>query len=249
MALLTLHTIILGLIEGLTEFIPVSSTAHLLLVGRVITVPQAFLEVLSISIQSGAILAAVWYFWGTLWSNWSLIPKVLVGFIPTAVAGVLLYPLIKPLLSSTTVIASALIIGGVLLILIRPRDTKENIESISYKQAFLIGLMQIFAFIPGLSRAGSTLIGGTVLRIPRQIIVAFSFLIAIPTILGASAVEIRHAPTLSASEWQLIALGSIVAFIVALLSIRFFITLLTKKPLSWFGWYRIVLGILVLLFI
>lgn len=249
MALVAFHTIILGIIEGLTEFIPVSSTAHLLLAGRVITMPQAFLEVLSISIQSGAILAAVWYFWGTLWSNRSLIPKVIVGFIPTAIAGVLLYPLIKPLLSSTLVISIALIVGGILLILIRTHDTEESVESISYKQAILLGLMQIFAFIPGMSRAGSTLIGGTLLRIPRQIIVAFSFLIAIPTILGASAVELRSAPTLSASEWQLIALGSTVAFIVALLSIRFFITLLTKKPLAVFGWYRIALGILVLMFV
>ncbi len=247
MALVVLHTIILGIIEGVTEFIPVSSTAHLLLAGRVIALPQEFLEVLSISIQSGAILAAVWYFWGTVWSNRSLIPKVIVGFIPTALAGFLLYPFIKPLLSRPLVIACALIIGGILLIVIRPRDTEESVESISYGQAFLIGLMQVFAFIPGMSRAGSTLIGGTVLRIPRQIIVAFSFLIAIPTILGASAVELRSVPALTLAEWQLIALGSIVAFIVALVTIRFFITLLTKKPLSWFGWYRIVLGILVLL--
>ncbi|HEY0979882.1 MAG TPA: undecaprenyl-diphosphate phosphatase [Candidatus Paceibacterota bacterium] len=249
MALLTFHTIILGIIEGLTEFIPVSSTAHLLLAGRIITVPQAFLEVLSISIQSGAILAAAWYFWGTVWNNRSLIPKVIVGFIPTAIAGVLFYPLIKPLLSSSLVIAWALIIGGILLILIRPHDTQAPVESISYKQALAIGLMQIFAFIPGLSRAGSTLIGGTLVQIPRQIIIGFSFLIAIPTIVGASAVELKNAPMLSANEWQLVALGSVVAFAVALLSIRFFITLLTKKPLSWFGWYRIALGILVLLFI
>lgn len=249
MAFITFHTIVLGIIEGLTEFIPVSSTAHLLLAGRIITVPQQFLEVLSISIQSGAILAAVWYFWGTVWRNRSLIPKVILGFIPTGIAGVLLYPLIKPLFASTLVIAFALIVGGIVLIILKPQDTDEPVESITYVQAFLIGLVQIFAFIPGISRAGATLIGGTMLRIPRQIIITFSFLLAVPTILGASVVELRHAPVLSNTEWQLIALGSVVAFLVALLTIQFFITVLTKKPLAIFGWYRIMLGILVLLFI
>lgn len=246
MALLAFHTIILGIIEGLTEFIPVSSTAHLLLAGRAITMPEPFLEVLSISIQSGAILASVWYFFGTVWSNRSLIPKVVVGFIPTGIAGVLLYPLIKPLFASTFVIALALILGGIILIVLKPRDTDEAVERITYMQAFLIGIAQIFAFIPGISRAGATLIGGTMLRIPRQVIVAFSFLLAVPTILGASVVELRHAPALSNTEWQLIALGCAVAFLVALLTIQFFITVLTKKPLALFGWYRIGLGLLVL---
>ena len=249
MALLVIKTIILGIVEGLTEFIPVSSTAHLLLAGKLITFPQTLLEVLSISIQTGAILAAVWYFWNTVWSNLSLIPKVIVGFIPTAIAGVLLYPLIKPLLASTTVIALALIIGGIILLFIKPRDTEDPVNTISYWQSFLIGLLQIFAFIPGVSRAGATLIGGTLLGIPRQVIVAFSFLIAIPTILGASVVELRNAPTLTTNEWFLVVLGSVVAFVVALTSIKFFIRFLTTKPLSYFGWYRIAIGILVLLFV
>ena len=244
-----IKTIILGIVEGLTEFIPVSSTAHLLLVGKIITVPQVFLEVLSISIQAGAILAAVWYFWKTLWSNMTLIPKVIVGFIPTAIAGVTLYPLIKPLFSSTTVIAVALILGGIALILLKPKDTEQQVETITYKQSILIGIMQVFAFIPGVSRAGATLIGGTLAGIPRQMIVAFSFLIAIPTILGASVVELKSAPLLTPTEYSLIVLGGAVAFVVGLLSIRFFIKFLTTKPLSYFGWYRIIIGVLVLLFL
>jgi len=249
MEFLIIKTIILGLVEGLTEFIPVSSTAHLLLVGQIITIPEHLLEVLSISIQTGAILAAVWYFWNTIWNNMSLIPKVLVGFIPTGIAGILLYPIIKPLFSSTTTIALALIIGGVILILIRPNDTQNDVQEISYRQALLIGIAQIFSFIPGVSRAGSTLIGGTLLGIPRSVIVSFSFLLAIPTILGASVIELRNTPVLTSSEWQLIAIGTAVSFVVGLFAIRFFITILTKKPLSWFGWYRILIGILVLLFL
>lgn len=249
MEFLILKTIILGIVEGLTEFIPVSSTAHLLLVGQLIVIPEHLLEVLSISIQGGAILAAVWYFWNTIWSNLSLIPKVVVGFIPTGIAGIALYPLIKPLFSNTTTIALALIIGGVALILIRSNDTPTNVSTITYRQAFMLGIAQIFSFIPGVSRAGATLIGGTIVRIPRSIIVSFSFLLAIPTILGASVVELRNTPLLTSSEWQLIAIGAVVSFVVGLFAIRFFITILTKKPLSWFGWYRILVGILVLLFV
>ncbi len=244
-----LHTLILGIVEGLTEFIPVSSTAHLLLVGHTLGIPDGmYLEAFSICIQSGAILAAVWYFWGTVWKNRTLIPKVIIGFIPTGIAGLLLYPVIKPLLGNTVIMALALILGGVALLFIKPTDTADSVTTISYKQAFYIGLMQIFSFIPGISRAGATLIGGTLLRIPRNVIVPFSFLLAIPTILGAGVVEIRHVAGITSSQWGFIALGTVVAFITALLSIRFFMRLLTKKPLAVFGWYRIFIGLIVLIF-
>lgn len=245
-----LHTLILGIIEGLTEFIPVSSTAHLFLAGRILGIPaNNFLEAFSICIQSGAILAAVWYFWGMVWSNRGIIPKVIVGFIPTGIAGIALYPLIKPLLGNTVVMALALILGGIGLLLIKPLDTSDSVTTISYKQAFFIGLVQIFSFIPGISRAGATLIGGTLLRIPRTVIVPFSFLLAIPTILGAGVVEMRHVTGIMSSEWVFIAIGTVIAFITALLTIKFFMRLLTKKPLAWFGWYRIVIGLVVLIFL
>lgn len=243
-----LHTIILGIIEGLTEFIPVSSTAHLLLAGNALGMASGqFIEALSISIQSGAILAALWYFWKTIWKNIGLIPKVALAFVPTAIAGILLYPLIKPLFASTSVIAIALIAGGIGLILITSDETAVEVKDISYKQALLIGVAQIASFIPGISRAGATLIGGSLMRIPRSLIVHFSFLLAIPTIVGAGVVEVRHVTGLSQEEWLLIGIGAIVAFVVALATIRFFIALLTKQPLAWFGWYRIALGIVVLL--
>ena len=244
------HTILLGVIEGLTEFIPVSSTAHLLLAGTLLGIPHGqFLEGLSICIQSGAILAAVFYFWKLVWRHSELFWKVVVGFIPTGIAGVLLYPLIKHFLGSTILIGIALILGGIGLILIKPHDAETKPTDITFKQAFWIGVMQIGAFIPGVSRAGATLIGGTLLGIPRQTIVTFSFLLAIPTILGAGIVEAGHIGTLTASQWALIGLGTLVAFITALLSIKWFINILTKKPLSWFGWYRVAIGILILIFL
>lgn len=245
--LLILQTILLGVIEGLTEFIPVSSTAHLLLLGHSIDFARPeLLDTLSIAIQSGAIMAAVVFFWNTIWSNRTLIGKVIVGFIPTGIAGVLLYPVIKPLFENNLTIALALIVGGLALIPIRTQENERALATLTYKEAFILGCMQIVSFIPGVSRAGATLIGGSIARIPRTLIIPFSFLLAIPTILGASVVEMRHAPALSQSDWGLVTIGTIVAFVVALVSIKFFIHLLTKKPLSWFGWYRIGIGLIIL---
>lgn len=247
---LAAHAILLGIIEGLTEFLPVSSTAHLLLAGNALGVSQgAFLEAFSIAIQSGAILAAVIYFWKDIWTSRSLWWKVGLAFVPTAIAGVLLYPIIKPLFASYEVMAIALIVGGVALLFITPRDDGRTVASVSAREALLIGTMQIASFVPGVSRAGATLIGGSLARMSRSVIVPFSFLLAIPTIVGAGVVEARHVTGLSDSQWLLIALGGLVAFATALLTIRFFLSLLTKKPLSWLGWYRIALGAIVLIFI
>jgi undecaprenyl-diphosphatase len=247
---LIIKVIVMGIVEGLTEFVPVSSTAHLLLVGNALNLSSpAFIETLSISIQAGAILAVIWCFWRTIWSSRSMIWKVAIAFIPTAIAGILLYPLLKPLFENQLIIALALIAGGIGLIVIKPIDTDESqrVSSISWRNAFVIGLTQIASFIPGVSRAGATLIGGTLLKIPRSVIVPFSFLLAIPTILGASVVALHDVPNMKTNEWFLILLGALVAFIIALFTIRFFIRLLTTKPLAWFGWYRIAIGILVLL--
>jgi undecaprenyl-diphosphatase len=243
------HSIILGIVEGLTEFIPVSSTAHLLIAGTLLKFPsQAALETLSISIQGGAILAVVFHFWNTIWKSGTLFWKIVIAFLPTGIAGILLYPYIRQMLDNNLVIALALIIGGIVLVFIRPIEENRTASTITWKQAFLIGLVQIASFIPGVSRAGSTIIGGTLLKIPRSIIVPFSFLLAIPTILGASVVSVTDV-RISGNDWGLIAVGAVVAFITALFTIRFFMNLLTKKPLSWFGWYRIAVGVLVLVFL
>lgn len=250
MGLNLLTTIALGVVEGLTEFAPISSTAHILISGHVLGVGISdFFKVFTVAIQSGAILAAIVYFWKTVWGNISLIPKVVVGFIPTAISGLLLQSTISKLFESNSIIAWSLIVGGIILLFLKPIDTETDIKNISYKQAFIIGCTQVLAFIPGVSRSGATLIGGTLLKIPRSHIVAFSFLLGIPTILGASVVELHSLPNLLLSQWSMIAIGSVIAFITALLTMRWFINLLTKKPLSWFGWYRIAVGIIVLVFI
>lgn len=243
-------SIILGIVEGLSEFAPISSTAHILLSGAALSIQASdFFSVFVVAIQSGAIVAAIIYFWSTILNRLSIIPKIAVGFLPTAVVGLLFHSFISTLFANNIIIAIALIVGGIIFLFLKPIDTDSDVSTISYKQAFLIGCAQLFAFIPGMSRSGSTLIGGTLLRIPRGHIVAFSFILGIPTILGASVVQIQSIPPLSNSQWTLITVGSLTAFVTALLTMKWFITLLTKKPLSWFGWYRIILGIIVLIFV
>jgi undecaprenyl-diphosphatase len=250
MGLTLLTTIVLGIVEGLTEFAPVSSTAHILISGKALGITQTdFFEVFSIAIQSGAILAAVIYFWKTIWGNLSLIPKIIVSFIPTAIAGLILQSLISKAFGSPALIGLALIVGGIIFLFLKPIDTPSEVKDISYKQALIIGCTQILAFIPGVSRSGATLIGGTTLRIPRSQIVPFSFLLGIPTILGASVMGLNSLPPLSPPQWTMIIVGTITAFITALLTMKWFINLLTKKPLSWFGWYRIVVGIIILILV
>jgi undecaprenyl-diphosphatase len=250
MALTFFTSLILGLVEGLTEFAPVSSTAHILLAGKLLGIPPSiFFTVFTVAIQSGAILAAVFYFWRVVWKNLSLIPKVFVGCIPTALAGLVLHSFVSEIFASTWIIGIGLIFGGVGLISIKPVDTTTDIRTISYKEAFWIGVAQILALIPGISRSGATLIGGTLFRIPRETIIVFSFLLGIPTIFGASIVELRTLSRIPNAQWGLLSIATITAFITALLTIRWFIRVLTKKPLAWFGWYRIALGIIVLVFL
>jgi undecaprenyl-diphosphatase len=247
MGLNFLNTIIISIVEGLTEFAPVSSTAHILVTGKILGITSSeFFSIFTVVIQSGAILAAVIYFWKTIWSNISLIPKVIVGFIPTAIVGFLLKSTISKLFSGSYIIGISLIIGGIIFLFLKPIDDESTIKNISYKESFLIGCSQILAFIPGVSRSGATLIGGTLLGISRSQIVIFSFILGIPTILGASVLELKSVPYLTYQEWFLIFVGLITAFITAFLTIKFFINLLTKKPLFYFAIYRIVIGVLVL---
>lgn len=255
MGIMIIKTIVLGIVEGLTEFIPVSSTAHLLITERILHIAATpFITVLTVVIQSGAMLAAVIFFWKMVWKHLSLIPKVIVAFLPTVVVGLFAAHFLSTLFSASVVIALALIIGGVVFLILKPNDsTDRNITdpatTLTYKESFLIGLSQIVAIIPGVSRSGATLIGGTLAKIPRELIVTFSFILAIPTIFGASAVELRHLPALTHGELGLIVLGTAVSFIVALCTMRFMLRALTKKPLKIFGWYRIVIGFIFLILV
>jgi len=259
-----LHALILGIIEGLTEFLPISSTAHLVLAGEWLRLPSSeFLKTFEISIQLGAILAVVVLYWKKIWSGRDMILKIGTAFIPTAVIGLLLYKIVKSyLLDNNFIIASALLGGGLVIIGLeryyKLRDTasaaggsEENTDSaaISYRQAFLIGLCQSLAIIPGVSRAGATIIGGLGLGIKRAVIVEFSFLLAIPTMLAASGLDIYKSraalSVLSAGDSLSWLVGFVAAFVTAIIGVRFFLKFIQTRDFQAFGWYRLALGAIV----
>jgi len=256
----TIHGLILGLVEGLTEFLPISSTAHLILAQQWLRLPSSeFLKTFSISIQLGAIIAVVIMYWRRVLNNREIIGKVMAAFVPTAIIGLALYGFIKRyLLDSPLIIAWALIIGGVLIILLekyyakRQIKTEENnnLANISYSQAILIGFFQTLAIIPGVSRSGATIMGGLGLGIRRQDIVEFSFLLAIPTMAAATGLDlIKTNLNFSPSEIAIWVTGFITAFITAILGIKFFLRFIQKNDFTIFGWYRIGLGLIVLIWL
>ncbi len=243
-------SIILGIIEGVTEFLPISSTGHLILADKILGLPQTeFLKSFEIVIQLGAI-AAVFVIFYKLFFNAKDLKKIIIGTIPTAVIGLGAYSIIKNnLLGSEIVVIWAMLIGGLLLVLFeliyKGPDTKhEEVYEITYLQAFYIGLFQVLAIIPGVSRSASTIIGGLLLGIPRTTVVQFSFLLAVPAILGASVVDIYHNPSVfSDGNAIILIVGFLTAFIVAIISIKFLLRYIRNHNFIPFGIYRIVLAL------
>lgn len=248
-----LHAIILGIVEGLTEFLPISSTAHLVVANRLLAIPITdFVKSFDIIIQLGAILAVVILYLRRLLLDRATFQKIVVAFSPTAVVGLLLYPLVKNnLLGNLKVIAYALLIGGIVMIIFEhTRQSKKAEKHISYFRALMIGIFQSLAIIPGVSRAGATIIGGQSLGVSRKTIVEFSFLLAIPTMMAASGLDlIKSNISFNTSEWLLLIVGFISAFITALFAVRFFLRYIENHSFSAFGWYRIVIGLLILFFL
>jgi undecaprenyl-diphosphatase len=249
-----IHTVILGLIEGLTEFLPVSSTGHLIIASEWLRIPQTeFLKSFEIIIQLGAILAVAVLYVNRLRKGVTLWKKVLAAFIPTAIIGYVLYKIVKTfLIGNVPVVATSLIVGGLVIIAFerwygaRQRFGKP-LEDISYREAIIIGCVQSIAVIPGVSRSAATIIGGLAQGISREAIVEFSFLLAVPVIGAAAVLDIIKSPILvTGNEWGLLLLGMVVAFITALFSIKFFISFIKSHTFTWFGYYRILLGMVTL---
>lgn len=241
-----LDSIILGVIEGLTEFLPVSSTGHLILASALLHIPgSAFLSTFEIVIQLGAILAVIILFWREF-LDLEVLKRVLVAFLPTAVIGYALYHFIKQLLQSEFVVVWALALGGLAIIAIewfrRGNDTTDaDIRSLTYTQCALVGLAQALAVIPGVSRSGATVMGGLLMKIPRATIFKFSFLLAVPTMLAASGLDlIKNPDALVGANMNVLILGFAVAFAVALSTIRAAMNFVKKRSFAPFGIYRIV---------
>lgn len=256
-----IHAIILGIVEGISEFLPISSTAHLIITAKLLQIEQSsFLSSFLISIQLGAILSVVVLYAKTIWQKPKLILKIAAAFIPTAIIGLTLYQFIKSfLLESLITISLALFFGGIVIIILEKyfktkqtskldeEESKLELENISYKKAAYIGLFQSLAVIPGVSRSAATIMGGLSLGISRKNIVEFSFLLALPTMAAATALDLYKSPPLLDNSTILVWLIGIVgSFITAIVGIRFFLKYIKNNDFQIFGWYRIVIGLIVL---
>ena len=242
-----LQALILGIVEGLTEFLPVSSTAHLILANHAMRMAETdFVKSFDIIIQLGAILSVVVLYWKKFWKV-EVLTKLAVAFIPTGVIGLTVYKLVKGyLLGSVPVVVAALVIGGVVLILFdRKRvDVGDEIDfsEITHRRALLIGLFQALAMIPGTSRSAATIIGGSLLGISRRTIVEFSFMLAVPTMLGASVLDLVKSHAALSGHVATLGVGFVVSFITAILAIKSFLTYVKGHDFRVFGWYRIALA-------
>jgi undecaprenyl-diphosphatase len=242
-----LQALILGIIEGVTEFLPVSSTAHLLLAERAMHLDGEFMKSFSVIIQLGAILSVVVLYWKKFW-NWEILAKLVVAFIPTGILGLTLYKLIKGyLFENMSVILSALVIGGVLLIIFEryhdKTDAEVDFSEITYRKAALIGLFQSVAMIPGVSRSAATIVGGSMIGISKRTIVEFSFMLAVPTMAAATLLDLLKNYQNLSTNFGALAIGFVVSFITAIIAIKSFLAFVKKKAFSAFGVYRIVLAI------
>jgi len=257
-----IKAVILGVVEGFTEFLPISSTGHLILVNQFIFFDKTFTTLFDIVIQLGAILAVVVYFWERLWpftndknSNkeiWDIWFKTVVGVLPAIVFGALLASKIEEKFFNPWVVAVALLVGGLIILLVENIKNNPKITSInnlSYKTAFCIGLIQCLSLVPGVSRSGSTIIGAMVLGTSRLVATEFSFFLAIPTMFAASVYSlVKYKGILDASQIIVLSAGFIVAFFVALLSVKFIMDYIKKHNFKIFGYYRIILGIIIILY-
>ena len=253
----TLQAIILAIIEGITEFLPVSSTGHMIIGSSLMGIAeQPLTKTFTVAIQFGAILSVVMLYWKRFFNiNFQFYKRLLIAFIPAAILGKLLNDYIDMLLENVLVIAVMLLIGGVIFLLLdkwfakAEENGSDNLQS--DKSAFLIWLFQCIAMIPGVSRSAATIIGGLTQKLNKKGAAEFSFFLAVPTMFAATVYKMYELYKLegafSSEEIKLIAIGNIVAFIVAAIAIKSFISYLTKHGFKIFGWYRIIVGALIII--
>lgn len=251
--MLWFEALILGVVEGITEFLPISSTAHLMLTSTLLGIPQSdFVKTFEIAIQLGAILAVLVLYWKHF-LHVPTLTKLFVAFLPTAVVGFTLYPFIKSsLIGNNNVAVAALFLGGVLLIVfeyLHKRSARPE-RHLSHGTALLVGVAQSVAIIPGVSRSAATILGGLSLGVSRTAIVEFSFMLAVPTMLAATAYDLlKNSHLLLTANATPLAIGFVTSFLVALFAIRFLLSFVRKYDFTAFGVYRIVLAVVFALFI
>lgn len=256
-----IEAIIIAIVEGITEFLPVSSTGHMIIAQGLMGIKSdEFIKAFTVIIQFGAILSVIVLYWKRFFQSWTFYLKLLAGFVPAAILGFLFSDKIDALLESVTVVAIMLVLGGIVMLFVdkwfnKPVDNQE----LTYKNAFLIGCFQCIAMIPGVSRSMATIVGGMSRGLTRKNAAEFSFFLAVPTMAAATVYKfykLIKVPgggmfdfdfTLIIDNMATLIVGNIVAFVVALLAIKFFIGFVTKYGFKVFGWYRIAVGALILI--
>src|SRR5258706_3507679 len=252
-----IHVFLLSLIEGVTEFLPISSTGHLILASKLLGLNETnFVKTFEIVIQLGAILAVVTLYFKKFLSSFSLIKKLFVAFVPTAIVGFTLYPLIKGvLLGSSSITLNALFWGGIALIGVEWFIKKYKVQSTeykepTYKQALIIGTFQSLSVIPGLSRAAATIVGGLLTGLDRETATEFSFLLAVPTMFAATGIDLwKYLHMFTQVEFLTLFVGTVLSFVFALFAIKFLIDYVKKHDFTAFGIYRVALSILFWIFV
>jgi len=247
-----IQALIIAIVEGITEFLPISSTGHMIITKEILQMQDSeYINLFIVNIQFGAILSVVVLYWKRFIKSLDFYYKLLVAFLPAAVFGVLIGDYIDKLLDNALVVACALILGGIILLFVDKwfGDADEN-QEITYPRALKIGLFQVIAMIPGVSRSAATIIGGMAGKLNRKNAAEFSFFLAVPTMLAASAYKLfKGYGSLTPDNTGILLFGNIVAFIVAIIAIRGFIYFLTKNGFRIFGWYRIFAGLVIIILI
>lgn len=252
-----LQAIILGIVEGVTEFLPISSTGHLIVATNLLHIAESnFVKSFTILVQLGAILAVVAIYAKQLLINKERLVKLMFAFVPTAIIGFVLYKLVRQyFLGNTDLVAWSLIVGGAVLVGFEYWQAKKNregsgLEYLTYRHAALIGLFQAVAIVPGVSRSAATIVGALWLGYKREAAVEFSFLLAIPTMLAATAFDLyKNAAAITSNEFGLLGAGFVTAFIVALVSVLWLLKFIKSHTFTGFGIYRIIAGIVFLIII
>jgi len=250
------QSVIIAIIEGLTEFLPISSTGHMILASSLMKIQDdSFVKTFEIAIQLGAILAIVILYAKRFFQGLNIYYRLLIAFLPTAIIGFLAYKTIKLYLFNPTVVAISLIIGGIVLILIDKKvNTQQSettdLENISYKNAFFIGLIQCLSMIPGVSRAAATIIGGIFNGLDKKQAMEFSFLLAVPTMCAATGYDLLKTDiSFSSAEITMLVSGLLIAFVTAWISVKLFLKFTQNYGFKFFGYYRIIIGIIFLFLI
>lgn len=243
------EAIVIAIVEGLTEFLPVSSTGHMIITQELLGMEiNDFVKAFTVNIQFGAILAVVVLYWKRFFQSLEFYYKLFVAFIPAAVIGLLASDFIDSLLENVAVVAVMLVLGGVILVFVDKwfNNPKQN-QTINYPTALKIGFFQVLAMIPGVSRSAATIIGGMTQRLDRKTAAEFSFFLAVPTMFAAAGYKlVQNYQAVSTDDLGILLIGNVVAFLVAIVAIKTFINLLTRYGFKYFGYYRIVVGLAIL---